>query len=631
MSKRWRLILLLIVGLGEFSHQDYRLRGRARFQPRLKGALTPDLSCRTEWFVSDEPFSAAGVGELKEDTLTAGLKPGPSGRTREKYVSGTAELLAHQLVVLIRVNASEKEGPFRPVWAWVGHDEPNYTYSKQGRELLRELSQLSFYPFHDRTHNLLTTGDGSAALKWGSTNAYELDAAGRPVYNWAIVDQIFDTYRSAGVIPFVEIGFMPKALSTHPEPYRHHWPSGPLFTGWSYPPSGYAAWADLVRDWVKHMVRRYGADEVKQWEWEVWNEPNIGYWHGTFRQYCKLYDYTAGAVKRVLPDARVGGPATTGPGNPDAAEFLKAFLNHCISGRNYSNGQIGAPLNFISFHAKGQTRFIDGLVEMDIGHHLRDTQQGFRILANFPTLRGLPVVISESDPEGCAACAAVSHPENGYRLTSQYASYEAELLDRTLALSERYHVNLQGTVTWAFTFPGQPVFAGFRALTTDGIDLPVLDLFRMLGLMQGERVASTSSGALALDDILRRSVRARPDVNAIAARDANALAVLVWNYDDKSAPGASAEVKLTVNELPEAVRHALLEHYRIDRDHSNSYMEWRETGSPRHPSPAQHAVLKAAGQLQLFEPPRWLAIKRGAVSLSFTEPAQSVSLLRLTW
>ena len=108
-----------------------------------------------------------------------------------------------------------------------------------GRKLLGELAALSPVPVYVRTHNLLTTGDGSSSLKWGSTNAYTEDPSGKAIYDWTIVDRIFDTFRDTGTKPLVEIGFMPLALSTHPEPYRHNFPQGSIYTGWAYPPKDY--------------------------------------------------------------------------------------------------------------------------------------------------------------------------------------------------------------------------------------------------------------------------------------------------------------------------------------------------------------------------------------------------------
>lgn len=152
----------------------------------------------------------------------------------------------------IQVELNQKKGPMNPVWAWFGYDEPNYTYMEHGKKLLSQLSELSPVPVYVRAHNLLTTGDGTPALKWGSSNAYTEDDQGNPIYDWTIVDSIFDTYVERGMRPLVEIGFMPEALSSSPDPYRHHWRPGTgadLFTGWAYPPRDYQKWAELVYQW----------------------------------------------------------------------------------------------------------------------------------------------------------------------------------------------------------------------------------------------------------------------------------------------------------------------------------------------------------------------------------------------
>ena len=266
--------------------------------------------------------------------------------------------------VTIRVDAAKKLGPLNPVWTYFGYDEPNYTYTPRGHELISELVALSPVPVYIRTHNLLTTGNGTPALKWGSTNAYTEDASGRAIYDWKIVDQILDTYVHSGAKPFVEIGFMPEALSANPEPYQHNWPKGKLDTGWAYPPKDYAKWAELVRQLVLHCAERYGESEVATWYFEVWNEPDIFYWHGTPEEYDKLYDFSADAVKRAMPAARVGGPATTGPAYPKAAAFLQQFLEHCARGKNFATEKTGAPLDFISFHAKGSPKVVEGHVEL---------------------------------------------------------------------------------------------------------------------------------------------------------------------------------------------------------------------------------------------------------------------------
>jgi xylan 1,4-beta-xylosidase len=542
-----------------------------------------------------------------------------------------SQLLCAQAPVLIQVDAGRSLGPLAPVWNYFGYDEPNYTYTPHGRELIAELAASNSSRVQIRTHNLLTTGDGTAALKWGSTNAYTEDSAGHPVYSWKIVDKILDTDLESGAKPFIEIGFMPEALSTHPDPYRHHFPQGELFLGWTYPPKDYDKWRELVYQLTLHCVARYGKNEVATWNWEVWNEPDIPYWHGTPEEYDKLYDYAIEGVRRALPEAKVGGPATTGPGAAKAASFLRQFLLHCASGTNFANGKTGAPLDFISFHAKGAPEVKDGRVQMGLAHELRDVDEGLKIVASFPQFAHLPVILSEADPEGCAACSAQDHPQNAYRNGTLYPAYTAVAIREILDLNERSKTNLAGILTWAFEFEDQPYFLGYRTLATNGIDKPVLNLFRMLGLMSGERVEVKSSDAVGLDQMLTNRVRGKADVDALAARGDHSIAVLTWNYQDDEASASDEPVELNIAGFPASAERVLVRHYRIDQNHSNSYTVWKAIGSPHSPTPEQYAALKAAGQLQLLESPRWVESKDGALRLEFAMPVESVSLVELSW
>jgi xylan 1,4-beta-xylosidase len=533
--------------------------------------------------------------------------------------------------VTIHVDISHAQQSFRPVWNFFGYDEPNYTYAPNGKKLLGEIARLSPAPAYIRVHNLLTSGDGSASLKWGSTNAYTEDASGNPVYNWQIVDRIFDTFHEAGVKPLVEIGFMPEALSNHPQPYRHNFPNGSVFTGWAYPPKDYQKWAELVFQLTKHLRQRYGDAEVKTWLWEVWNEPDIEYWKGTPEEYFKLYDYSSDAVRRALPDAKIGGPDSTGPARPKAAEFLKQFLQHCESGRNYVTGKSGAPLDFISFHPKGSPTWQGDHVQMGIAAQLTAIDQGFKIVSSFPKWRDTPIILGESDPEGCAACSAEKNPQNGYRNGPLYASYTAEAVLRTLELAAREHVNLLGIVTWAFEFEDQPYFAGYRELASNGLDKPVLNAFRMFGLLRGNRVEATSSAALDVDQVLHEGVRQNPDVNVIATRSENAMQVLLWNYHDDDLAASPALVNVQISGFPATVERAMLEHFRIDSAHSNAFASWKAMGSPQPPTADQYKQLEAAGQLQLLTSPAWVNIKDGTAHLQIELPRQGLSLLKIGW
>jgi xylan 1,4-beta-xylosidase len=498
----------------------------------------------------------------------------------------------------IHVDAAHPIGPLKPIWKYFGYDEPNYTYTENGQKLISELSALSKQPVYIRTHFLLATGDGKASLKWGSTNAYTEDSAGRPVYDWTIVDRILNTYLNAGAKPFVEIGFMPKALSSHPDPYQVEWipgaPNKEYSAGWSYPPNDLRKWHELVFQWVHHEVELHGPSEVASWYWEVWNEPDISYWHGTPQQYDQLYDSAVHAVKQALPTARVGGPASTGPAGAKAAAFLRQFLAHC--------NESGIPLDFITFHAKGQPKLQDGKVVMGMAKHLLDVETGFQIVSEFPKFAQLPIILSESDPEGCAACSARVYPQNAYRNGPLYAAYTADVMKNILDLASRRKTNIEGMLTWAFEFEGQPYFDGYRTLATNGIDKPVLNFFRMAGKMSGFRL--TASG------------------NALASRGAHDVSLLAWN-DTESATTTSA----AISGLPKT--GVSVHRYVIDQDHSNAWTAWKRMGSPQQPTASQYSELEKAGQLQGSV--TTIHLRNATYLATLQLPAESLMLLQITW
>ena len=540
--------------------------------------------------------------------------------------------------VLIEANMQNRIEPMKPVWAWFGYDEPNYTYMKDGVKLLGELQQLSYTPVYVRAHNMLTSGDGEAALKWGSTNAYTEDSKGNPVYDWTIVDKIIDTYITLGLKPLVEIGFMPEALSTNPQPYRHYWtpntPYNEIYRGWSYPPKDYDKWRELVFQWVKHSIERYGKDEVESWYWEVWNEPDIAYWSGTLDEYCKLYDYAADGLKKALPTAKIGGPHSTDPSNQNANEFLRKFLTHVTEGTNYATGKQGSPIDYIGFHAKGSPRVVDEHVRMNIGVQLRNISKGFEAVADFPTLKHLPIIIGESDPEGCAACSEDYHPQNAYRNGTMYSSYTAASFARKYELARQWGVNFLGAVSWSFEFEDQKWFAGFRDLSTNGVNKPVLNVFRMFGLMKGELVETTSSAPLSAGQMTLTSVRETADINGLASINDNerTAAVMIWNYHDDDLPSNPAYISLSITGFPSIpARKALLTHYRIDHQFSNSYEVWKSMGKPQHPTKEQIGILERSGQLEMYTSPAYVDITDHGLQIEFDLPRQGVSLIRLDW
>ncbi len=538
-----------------------------------------------------------------------------------------------QTPVHIQVELSRPVGPFTPIYRWFGYDESNYTTMKYGRELLRELHDLSPNPVYIRAHHLLTSGNGVPELKWSSSNVFSLDANGKPVYNFTITDQTFDAYKQAGVRPMVELGFMPKDLaSTVPgiTEYQLHYPKPTMGGAVNNPPKDYKMWGDLVRHYTEHLVQRYGREEVSKWYFEVWNEPDILYWHGTPAEYFKLYDYAAAGVRSALPNAMVGGPATTGPGSAKAAAFLDAFLKHCRDDKSAADGK-PIPLDFISFHVKGRPTVIDGHVRMGLTDELKSGEIGFQIVDKYPKFAHLPIILSEADPEGCAGCSMKVNPANAYRNGPLYAAYTAAAMKGLFDLESRSKVNLLAMLSWSFEFEGKDYFEGFRTLATNGVDKPVLNFFRMAGLMRGERVSASSTGRISLDDILADGVRQAPDVDVLATKAEREAAVMVWNYHDDDLPADAADVDVVIDGIPAGVKKVLLDHYRIDDTHSNAYTVWKAMGSPQSPTPEQYARLKSAGQLELLNSPIWLDVHASKVTIETALPRQAISLLHLEW
>jgi xylan 1,4-beta-xylosidase len=529
------------------------------------------------------------------------------------------------LSVKITVEADATIGPWRQIYRFFGCDEINYAYMKDGKRLLSKLGSLGPQQVFMRSHNQFCTGNGTHALKWGSTNAYTETGDGNSIYDWKILDEVYDSYLEANVKPYVQFGFMPKALSTHPEPYQHSWtPTAPyqeIFTGWTYPPKDYAKWGELCYQWTKHCVERYGREMCEGWWWETWNEPDIGYWSGTAKEFSMLHDYTVAAVRKALPSARVGGPETTNGG----PKYLRDFLQHCLEGTNAATGEKGTPVDFVSFHAKGLPTYVDdpGHVRMGISAHLQGIDTSLAVIASFPEYKDKPVVIGESDPDGGAA-AQGNHLL--YRNGTMYSSYTAASFARKHDLADKHGSNLQGAVTWAFEFEDQPFYAGFRVLATNDIDLPVLNVFRMFAKMGGQRVKCESSHQISLDQILEDGVRGDPDIGAIASNDDGKLCIMVWHYHDDDVSGPIASVSLHVPGISQVKR---LTHFRVDEVHSNSYMHWRKTGSPQNPTSEQYQQLQEAGALAVYSGHTKVSDEAGHVALDFELPRQGVSLLLL--
>jgi len=537
----------------------------------------------------------------------------------------------------IRVNAGEWQGELAHNWNYIGYDELNYTYAPEGQALLAKFGQLQEKPYYVRAHHLFCTGNCHGTYKWGSTNAYLEDDAGNPIYDWTFVDLVFDTLLKHGCKPFVELGFMPQDLV---DTERYDPAKEDMFQrnyrsyGWACPPKDYQKWYDLVFNLVRHCIERYGIAEIDSWYWELWNEPDLDYyWKGSIDEFNQLYDYTVAAVKAAYPQARVGGPATTNPrADSKSGIFLDAFLDHCANGVNHYSGQNGTPVDFTTFHVKG------GGYRADPQHRkqpppavkriLADVQVGRAIISKYPAFKDLECILSEIDPDGWAAGGAWDNANLNFRNTEYYASYVATAFDKvsTFAKREGWDVRL---LSWAFMFVGERCFEGTRAFSTQGIDKPILNLFRMYAHMGTQQVAFESAGAqdtLAYADLW--GMDAPPDIGGFATLSGNkSLEVLIYNHHDDWDRRGEYAIDLEIANLPFASDKVRVTHYRIDQSHSNAYSEWLRQGQPIYPAPGQRAAIAARDGLELLAPSQQFQLDSGKLRLEFSLPVHGVSLV----
>ena len=545
-----------------------------------------------------------------------------------------------RLQATILVDCAHTQGELKRIWASIGYDEINWTYTPRGKALYRTLRELAEVPYYVRNHNAFTSGNGLSWPAWGSTNVYHEMPDGSPLYDWTISDQVYDTITGAGFRPLIELGFMPRDLAATgagPSGWSRDlgWESYESDGIWKHPPKDYGRWAELVYQFVTHLVARYGRAQVESWAFELWNEPDIPhYWAGTLEEYCQLYDYTVAAATRALPAVRIGGPGSTSPGNEPARLFLDGFLHHCTAGTNAVTGQTGTRLDFVSFHTKG-AHYTPRRVynpHLPVPQEspssrvmMLDIRSGLETIARYPALGRLPVLVDECDPAVGTIYGVYDNPNFVVTNNEHYPTFVCALVRRALDLNRHYPNPIDRITAWAFYFEGKRFFEGNRALvTSENIEKPVLNAFRMLAMMGHERLAVASSHSR---DVLAADAP-EVEVDALAALSGNRVTVLVWHQADPWWLQGQADVALHLDHLP-FTGPARLHHYRIDGEHSNAYAEWVRQGRPQDPSPAQVARIKSRQGLERLEPPRVVSAAGGRLELGFRLPLYGVSLIEL--
>jgi xylan 1,4-beta-xylosidase len=508
------------------------------------------------------------------------------------------------------VDASRETGPLARIWESIGYDEINWTYTPTGRRLLKTFGELSPRPFLVRPHYVFCSGTGFGIPHWGNGNVYHEDVHGNPFTPRDLLPPEADELK----------------VVSSPTVYSNYEAGA-----WAYPPRDFEKWRGLVAEHARHCLERYGADEVREWLWELWNEPDIFYWKGTPEQFCELYTVTAEAVRSVLPDAKVGGPAVTGGG----VEFLRTFLQH--------TSEHETPLDFVSFHTKGSA-FTPWRVYGPTGapapeqqnpsahkmlYEIRRMQQ---VIAEFPQYRSLPAIVDECDAGVPAHFSVYDNANFQFQNTEYYPVFQVKMFKKILDLNESEEVKVEQATSWSFYFEGERFFEGTRSfLTAGGIEKPFLNAYRMMARLGGRRLAATSDAMSPAEDLDSGDGRSmREEVDVLASSDAaGRVTVLVWRHTDDQYRSDDGPVPVDLRVEGLTGRDYSLSHHRIDAVHSNSHTAWTGLGSPQNPSEQEIAAIKAKQGLEELEPSRSITVEGGAFSTTVALPLPSVSMFVL--
>lgn len=532
----------------------------------------------------------------------------------------------------INVDVRETTGNFEHIWRYIGYDECNFTNTPEGVDLIEKFGKLADAPYYMRAHFMLCTGNCHGMYKWGSTNVCITDDDGNIYYNWGVVDTIIDTYLKLNCKPFFELGFMPFAISLtdNINEYKDKYSQ--------YPPKDYTMWYDLIKALIEHLVSKYGEDEVLTWYFELWNEPDIGYWKGTNEEFFKLYDYTEAAVHEVLPNVRLGGPSVTNPAvGSKSAMFLEGFFKHCKSGMNYVTDKIGTRLDYITFHVKagGYSFNLNAKKQLpSMKRYLLDLENGLEIVKKY-NLQDKEIVLSEADPDGWAAGGQYDNKNMNFRNTEYFASFIAMSYNHFMMLSKKMGMDVR-PLAWTFTFVGERCFEGTRAFTTQKINKAVFNLFRMYSIMGNKSLDFNSSQQVKIIDCKDfkykdlENIFEEPEVSGMAAiDDSGSIQIMVYSHHDDWDVNEEFDINLTLDGMSMDM-YSKIDHYRIDENHSNAYTEWVRQGKPDYPDAEEYEAIKKRDGLELYTKDTTIKPCNNKVELSFHMPAHAVSLIVLS-
>ena len=424
---------------------------------------------------------------------------------------------------------------------------------RQDLRLVEKATNFKFVRFHAILHD--------------EVGIYDEDKHGNPIYNFSYLDQIYDGLLANGVRPFVELSFMPRKLASRQtmQSFAYH----PFVA----PPRDYARWDALIAAFGAHLVARYGIDEVAQWYFEVWNEPNLDFWAGVPAQatYWTLYDHTAKALKQVDSRLRVGGPSTA------QAAWVSAFIRHTAERQ--------VPLDFVSTHVYGNDKSKDVFGTRE---HIPRSEMVCRAAKKVHD-----EVLASSRPD-----IPIIWSEYNATYFNDPAITDSVFMGPWLADTVRRCDGLTGMMSyWTFSdvFEEQgvvrrPFYGGFGLVAAGGIPKPAFNAFKLLHELGEERFATDSEHAL------------------VTRRTDGSFVIALWNY---ISPGKSGPPLTIALRLPPGARTVRLR--RLDETHGDVRGEYARMGSPPYPTRDQLEALQLGAALAA---PEDLSIVNDRVSIT---------------
>jgi len=470
------------------------------------------------------------------------------------------QLLAQERV---EISANAQTTPFPHFWEQMfGSGRAILSLRESYRNDLRAVRQATDFRYV-RFHAILDDQVG----------VYTEDEHGNPAYNFAYVDEIYDGLLKDGVRPVVEIGFMPKKLAFNPDALHPFWYKPNVS-----PPRSMEKWDSLMTHFAQHLVDRYGIDEVSQWYFEVWNEPNIDFWGGIPRKksYFELYDHTAHDLKSVSPRLRVGGPATA------AAAWIGDFLKH--------TSELHVPVDFVSTHG-----YADDTVENLFGTEEvipMDDRMGRAVAKVRAEIKSsatpdLPLLWTEWNVQGMNE--------------SRDTTFVGPALANTIRECDGL-VDMLSFWTFSDVFEEggpipKPFVGGFGLRAKGGINKPSYYDFGLLHQLGSQRIANVSK-------------------NIIATKTAGGdIVVAAWSLVDPDQHGTDHTMELAFRDVSPNAKVTL---QRVDSDHGNVLKQYAAMGKPVDPTPDQVAELNRETALP---PAEQSTLKNGVLEVELTPNA----------